>query len=59
VNRLRLGLVVTGLLLAVLSVAFDNRQLGWAAIVLLTGSLILRLWLRKRVNRSAGGDQPL
>ncbi|HKG33385.1 MAG TPA: hypothetical protein VKB22_06610 [Gemmatimonadales bacterium] len=47
-NRLRLTLALVGLLLAALSVAFDERRLGWVAIVLLAASLLLRLWLRRR-----------
>jgi hypothetical protein len=48
VNRLRLGLAVAGLLLAALSVAREDHQLGWAAIALLAGSLIIRLLMRKQ-----------
>jgi hypothetical protein len=54
VNRLRLVLATAGFLLALLSVAFDDTQLGWGAIALLTGSLILRLLLRKRENGTSG-----
>lgn len=46
-NRLRLGLALAGLLLAALSVAREDYQLGWAAIALLAGSLIVRLLMRK------------
>jgi hypothetical protein len=49
-NRLRLGLAVAGLLLAAVSVAREDHQLGWAAIALLTASLIARLLVRKRKN---------
>jgi hypothetical protein len=50
VNRLRLGLAVAGVLLAAVSVAREDHQLGWAAIALLAGSLIVRLLMRKRKN---------
>jgi hypothetical protein len=58
VNRLRLGLAVAGLLLAALSVAREDHQLGWAAIALLAGSLIVRLLMRKRHdgNQDASGS---
>ena len=41
-NHLKLGLGLAGFVLALLSVAFQERRLGWAAIALLVGSLILR-----------------
>ena len=47
-NRLRLALALAGFLTALLSVALDERQLGWVAIALLAASLLLRLWLRRR-----------
>ena len=43
----RLSLAVAGFLAALLSIASDNRQVGWGAIALLTGSLILRLLSRE------------
>jgi hypothetical protein len=50
----RLGLAVAGFLAALLSIALDNRQVGWGAIALLTGSLILRL-----LSREPGDGQGL
>jgi hypothetical protein len=49
-NRLRLGLAAAGMLLAVLSVAREDHQLGWGAIALLAGSLIVRLLMGKRTS---------
>jgi len=53
-NRLRLGLVIAGFILALLSVTLDDRRLAWGAIALLTASLILRLLLRKREKTKSG-----
>lgn len=47
-NRVKNILAVAGFLLAGLSVAYDERLFAWAAMVLLAGSLGLRLWLRRR-----------
>ena len=58
-NQLRLALALAGFLLAVLSVAWDERRLGWAAIALLIGSLMLRLWLRGRDRYKSGSDETL
>lgn len=58
-NRLRLALALAGFLLALVSVALDDRQLAWGAIALLTASLILRLVLRKRENTKSAGDREL
>jgi hypothetical protein len=54
VNQLKLGLALAGLLLAVVSVAREDRRLAWGAIALLTGSLIVRLLIRKRENGNSG-----
>jgi hypothetical protein len=45
---LRIGLALAGFAVAVLAVALDDRQLGWGAIALLIGSLIVRLLQRGR-----------
>jgi hypothetical protein len=46
VNLLRAGLVVAGLALAGITVLLDSPRLGWGAIALLVGSLIVRLLQR-------------
>ena len=58
-NRLRLGLAIAGFVLALMSVAVDDSQLGWGAIALLAASLILRLVLRKGENTRSGSDTRL
>ena len=47
-SHLRLGLALCGFVLALLGMALGDPRLVWAAIVVLLGSLILRLFLRKR-----------
>jgi hypothetical protein len=47
-TALRLGLAVAGFAAALLSVAFEDRRLAWVAIVLLAGSLAIRLLQRRR-----------
>ena len=42
-NRVRLGLALAGIALAVLAVALNQGRLVWVAIVLLAGALIVRL----------------
>jgi hypothetical protein len=46
-TRLRHGLALGGFALALLAVAYENHRLGWAAIGLLAGSLLLRLLGRR------------
>ncbi len=45
-SLLRIGLVVAGLALAGITVLLDSPRLGWGAIALLVGSLIVRLLQR-------------
>lgn len=42
----RLGFAIAGFLAALLSIALNDRQIGWGAIALLTVSLILRILSR-------------
>ena len=42
-NRIRLGLSLSGMVVAVLSIMLNDRRLVWGAIVLLAGSLLLRV----------------
>jgi hypothetical protein len=48
VNQIRLGLSLTGMVLAVLAVMLNDRRLVWGAIALLATSLLLRAVARRR-----------
>jgi hypothetical protein len=58
-NRIKTMLAVAGFLLAGLSVAYDERLFAWAAMVLLAGSLGLRLWLQRRDRSNRGPETPM
>lgn len=45
---LRIGLALGGFVLAVVAIALEDHRVGWAAIALLIGSLIVRLLQRRR-----------
>lgn len=45
---IRLGLALAGFAGALLAIALEERRLAWGAIVLLTGSLLVRLAQRRR-----------
>ena len=49
---LRLGLAFGGFAVALLAVAFEDERFGWAAIVLLAGSFVVRVMERRRRSRS-------
>jgi hypothetical protein len=55
VNQFRLGLSLTGMVLAVLAVMLNDRRLVWGAIALLATSLLLRVVARRR-GRGQGGE---
>jgi hypothetical protein len=44
---LRVGLALAGFAVAVLAIALEDRRLGWGAIALLLGSMIVRLLQRR------------
>ena len=48
VSGIRIALALIGFMLALLAIAFDDHRLGWAGIVLLAGSLFLRLIRQRR-----------
>jgi hypothetical protein len=50
-TAVRLGLAIAGFVAAVLTVVLDSPRLGWGAIALLLGSLIVRL-----IQRTAPPD---
>jgi hypothetical protein len=47
VTYLRLGLAFGGFAVALLAVAFEDERLGWGAIALLVGSLLVRVIERR------------
>ena len=52
---LRLGLALGGFAVALLAVAFEDERLGWGAIALLAGSLLVRVIERRARSR---GETP-
>jgi uncharacterized membrane protein YjjP (DUF1212 family) len=48
VNRLRLGLALAGFAAALLAVLLGDQHVGWVAIALLIGSLLVRLLQKRR-----------
>ena len=52
-THLRIVFALAGFLVALLSVALDDKRVGWVAIALLVLSLILRL-----IRRQRGGGSP-
>jgi hypothetical protein len=48
INRVRLGLSISGMVLAVAAIMLNDRRVIWGAIALLAASLILRLVQRRR-----------
>ena len=53
-NQVRLGLSLSGMVVAVVAIILNDRRIVWGAIALLAASLFLRLVIGRR--RSAGGD---
>jgi len=53
-NQVRLGLSLSGMVVAVVAIMLNDRRIVWGAIALLAASLLLRLVIRRR--RSAGGS---
>jgi len=56
VTYLRLGLAFGGFAVALLAVAFEDQRLGWGAIALLAGSLLVRAIERRGRSRSDGAE---
>ena len=53
---MRLGLAFGGFAVALLAVAFEDQRFGWAAIVLLAGSLVVRVIERRRSRSQTAED---
>ena len=45
--RLRLGLALAGFVAALVALALESQRIGWAAIALLTASVIIRVIQRR------------
>jgi Flp pilus assembly protein TadB len=56
-NQVRLGLSLSGMVVAVVAIMLNDRRIVWGAVVLLAASLLLRLVARGRRSRS--GDNEL
>jgi hypothetical protein len=55
-NHVRLGLSLSGMVVAVVAIMLDDRRIVWGAIALLAASLILRLIIRKRRSAEGSGE---
>ena len=53
-NQVRLGLSLSGMVVAVVAIMLNDRRIVWGAIVLLAASLLLRLVAKGR--RPRGGS---
>ena len=47
-NQVRLGLSLSGMVVAIVAIMLDDRRIVWGAIALLAASLLLRLVARHR-----------
>ncbi len=56
-NKVRLGLSLAGMVVAVVAIMLNDRRIVWGAIALLAASLLLRLVARGR--RTGGGEKGL
>jgi hypothetical protein len=54
VNRIRLALSLTGMVVAVVAIMLNDRRVVWGAIALLAASLLLRVVAR---HRGPGGHR--
>jgi hypothetical protein len=57
VNRIRLGLSLSGMVVAVVAIMLNDRRVVWGAIALLAASLLLRVVAGRR--GSGGGKERL
>ncbi|MBA3894144.1 MAG: hypothetical protein H0X69_10690 [Gemmatimonadales bacterium] len=48
INRVRLALSLSGMVVAVLAIMLNDRRLVWGAMVLLAASLLVRLLASRR-----------
>jgi hypothetical protein len=56
VTKVRLGLSLSGMVVAVVAIMLNDRRIVWGAIVLLAASLLLRVVAGKRPGRGRDGN---
>lgn len=56
--RLRWGVVIVGIALALLAIRLDDRNVAWAALVVLSVALALRFAVRRRAAPEDERDDP-
>ncbi|HEY9506201.1 MAG TPA: hypothetical protein VIQ27_09535 [Gemmatimonadales bacterium] len=49
-NRVRLALSLSGMVVAIVAIMLDDRRIVWGAIALLAASLLVRLLTRRRLQ---------
>ena len=55
-NKIRLALSLSGMVVAIVAIMLNDRRVVWGAIALLAASLLLRLVARDRPGRGRGGN---
>jgi hypothetical protein len=57
-SRLRVGLSLVGLLIVIVALARDDKTLMWVAIGCLSASVVVRLVLKRELEKARAGASP-
>lgn len=57
-SRLRVGLSLVGLLIVIAALARDDKTLMWVAIGCLSASVVVRIVLRRALEKARERDRP-
>ena len=57
-SRLRVGLSLVGLLIVIVALARDDKNLMWVAIGCLGASVVVRLVLKRELEKARAGASP-
>jgi len=57
-SRLRVGLSLVGLLIVIVALARDDKTLMWVAIGCLGASVVVRLVLKRELEKARAGASP-
>ena len=55
-NQVRLGLSLSGMIVAVVAIMLNDRRIVWGAIALLAASLMLRVVIRRKRSTGRNGE---